>query len=68
MEKISNLSNILKTATQRRVILIEITDQETEIDLENAVKNAMISAMRSEPPFPFNVLEYSKFSLYRARD
>lgn len=60
-------SNQLKNAQQRRIIVVEIIEQEENVDLKEALFNALILARETKPPIPFDVREYFEFEFYKAR-
>jgi hypothetical protein len=57
-----------ETSSQRRVIIIKIVAQEDNINLQEAMYNALISANRSNLPIVIDVSDYSTFKLYPVRN
>ena len=55
--------DILKNASQRRVIVIEIVDQDAGVKLKEALHNALVRARDSTVPIPFDVRDYFDFDL-----
>jgi hypothetical protein len=53
----------LKNATQRRVIIVEIVDQEKDVNLKQALFRALVQARVSTTPIPFDVRDYFDFDL-----
>jgi len=58
-----DLQDILKNAAQRRVIVVEIVDQDKDVNLNEALFSALVDARNSDPPIPFDVKEYFDFDL-----
>lgn len=53
----------LKNAAQRRVIVVEILDQEKGVNLKQALLDALVQARVSTSPIPFDVRDYFDFDL-----
>jgi hypothetical protein len=55
-----------QTATQRRVIVIAILQQDKGIDLRAALFDALVRLASSDTPVPFDIRDYSQFRLFTA--
>jgi len=62
-----NASDPKKTATQRRVIILEILEEERNVDRKEALLDALVKARLGSSPIPFDVRNYFSFDLYQAK-
>jgi hypothetical protein len=59
--------NPKETATQRRVIILEILKEEKDVDRRVAILDALVKAREASSPIPFDVRNYFSFDLYQAK-
>lgn len=55
----STKSNPTATSTQRRVVIVEILEQDEGTKIEDAIFDALIDAKKASPPIPFDAENYT---------